>query len=44
MDCEATRYKQLREFFDTDPDIEKMMVEMRKIASQILEIDKSRRR
>jgi len=44
MNCDAKRYKQLQEFFDTDPDIETMMVEMRKIACKILEMGKGRRR
>jgi hypothetical protein len=39
MDCEAKQYKKIREFFDADPDIEIMMVEMRKIACQVLEMD-----
>jgi hypothetical protein len=37
-------YKKIPEFFDTDLDIENMIVEMRKIACQILEIDERRRR
>jgi hypothetical protein len=36
--------KKLQEWYDSDPDVKKKLVEMKKIVNQILEMDKARRR